>query len=48
MAGAALGAWWLATQREVESSAQRLRARDHGTVVFDNHVSASDVTHAIG
>ena len=46
MAGAAIGAWYLATQREAESSAQRLPAR--GQVIFDNHVPASDVADALG
>ena len=47
MAGAAFGAWWLATQRVMAASAARRRTRDHGTVIFDNHVPASDVADAL-
>ena len=47
MAGAAFGAWWLATQRVMEASAARRPTRDHGTVIFDNHVPASDVADAL-
>jgi hypothetical protein len=48
MAGAVFSAWWLATQREREASNRSLRAREHGTVIFDNHVPASDVADALG
>ena len=47
MAGAAFGAWWLVTQRVMAASAARRRTRDHGTVIFDNHVPASDVADAL-
>jgi hypothetical protein len=47
--GSALGAWWWTTQRaSMSTSVQRMPARDHGTVIFDNHVPASDGFDAIG
>jgi hypothetical protein len=36
-----LGAWWWATQRHSGRNLRRSAARDQGTVIFDNHTSAS-------
>ena len=45
--GSAVGAWWWTTQRGTTTAVRRLPARDHGTVIFDNHVPASDAADAI-
>jgi hypothetical protein len=39
--GSALGAWWLASQRQAGVS-RRLPSRDHGVVIFDNTPTAVD------
>jgi hypothetical protein len=40
--GSALGAWWWTTQQRSRTTRQLLPARDHGTLIFDNHPTASD------
>jgi hypothetical protein len=41
MVGSALGAWWWTTQRRSRVSISQ-RARDRGTVIFDNTPVAGD------
>jgi hypothetical protein len=45
--GSAVGAWRWTTQRGTSTAVRRLPARDHGTVIFENHVPASDIADAI-
>jgi hypothetical protein len=40
MAGAAFGAWWMASQRALSTTAKGIPARERGTVIFDNHTIA--------
>jgi hypothetical protein len=44
--GSALGAWWWSAQRRTRSS-NGIQAREHGTVIFDNTPTASDVDAVI-
>jgi len=44
--GSAFGAWWCSAQRRSRSS-NGIPAREHGTVVFDNTPTASDVDAVI-
>jgi len=44
--GSAFGAWWWSAQRRSRSS-NGIPAREHGTVVFDNTPTASDVDAVI-
>ena len=41
--GSALGAWWITTQRRSAYNSARPSSRDHGTVIFDNTPTASNV-----
>jgi len=42
--GSALGAWWFTAQRRSRGAGvQMTQARDHGTVIFDNTPTPSDV-----
>jgi hypothetical protein len=44
VAGSALGAWWLTTQRRSRDARVLRQARHRGTVIFDNTPMASAVT----
>jgi hypothetical protein len=44
--GSALGAWWWTTQRASRRTARRA-APDRGTVIFDNHATASENTEPL-
>jgi hypothetical protein len=43
LVGSAIGAWWVINQRRIRNSAGLTRARDHGTVIFDNTPSAAEI-----
>lgn len=45
MVGSAFGAWWWSAQRRTRSNG--IQAREHGTVIFDNTPTASDVDAVI-
>jgi hypothetical protein len=45
--GSAIGAWWLTSQRTPRRTGQRLPSRDHGTVIFDNHATASPLSEGV-
>ena len=47
MAGSAIGAWWWTTQRGSSVTVRRVSARDRGTVIFDNHTTASEIAEDI-